>query len=71
MKIKELDFSQYKYMRVCVETCHGPEFFPLGTEDAIKNALGENEIDTEKGVSTDEENVWLTIPTVKTEKKAE
>lgn len=64
MKIKEIDFSKYKYTRICVITDHGDEFFPAGAEDAVINVLGEREVQAE-GISVDEDGIWLTVPTVK------
>ena len=60
MKIKEINFSDYTYKRVCVYD-ENQTFYPIGKEQLLLEHHGEKELDTDP--ETDEFG-WL-ILTVK------
>ncbi len=60
MKIKEINFSDYTYKRVCVYD-ENQTFYPIGKEQLLLERHGEKELDTDP--ETDEFG-WL-ILTVK------
>jgi hypothetical protein len=60
MKIKEIDFSEYTYKRVCVYE-ENQTFYPVGKEALLLAAHGEKELE---GTPETDEYGWL-VHTVK------
>ena len=57
MKIKEIDFSEYSYKRVCVYE-ENQTFYPTGKEALLLAAHGEKELE---GAPETDEYGWLVL----------
>ncbi len=57
MKIKEVNFSEYTYKRVCVYE-ENQTFYPVGKESLLLEKHGEKELD---GVPETDEYGWLVL----------
>jgi hypothetical protein len=68
MKVSEVNFGTYDYIRIAVLRHSGPEYCAAGAEDYVKRTYGEREL-AEDGVTN--ADGWLTLKLAETVKKEE
>lgn len=59
MIVKDINFKEYSYKRICVNTSYGTKYFPENSEESVLNEHG-NDTVSENGVSVTEAG-WLSI----------
>ena len=59
MKVKDIVFDTYDYKRICVITAHGKTFMPDDPEATVVKLYGEEDIEEEGIVCT--EDGWMHI----------
>lgn len=59
MLVKDINFKEYSYKRICVNTNYGTKYFPEDSEESVLNEHG-NDAVSENGVSVTEAG-WLSI----------
>lgn len=66
MKVKEIDYTQYKYRRISVNNPHGVETFGLGADaDFLLERYGEEELAEEDGVCVNADGMLVVTLTSK------
>ncbi len=66
MKVSELQFGAYDYVRIAVLRHSGPEYCAAGAEDYVLRTYGEREL-AEDGVTNSDG--WLTLKLAEAGKK--